>query len=84
MEKQLTTFVGHRHTERVADEGERRVEEFWKELERKHREELRSLNRVRWAQYHRAQAERLKSAMETVVSFHESRAETLERGEGVA
>ena len=54
------------------------MEEAWQEQERRAVEEQRRLNRVRWASYHRAQAERLRRTLEPLAAFHEARAAMLE------
>jgi hypothetical protein len=74
----LDRHIAHRHDQRVLDQGERAVEEVWQEQERRAREEQQRLNRVRWASYHRAQAERLRRTLEPLVAFHEARAARLE------
>jgi hypothetical protein len=54
------------------------VEEAWQEQERRAVEEQRRLNPVRWASYHRAQAERLRRTLEPLAALHEARAAMLE------
>jgi hypothetical protein len=77
-ERQINRFIEVRHDRRTLSEGERAVEEYWQVQERLHREEQRRLNRVKWAQYHRSQAERLRRILEPLAAFHEARAQMLE------
>ena len=83
VERQNTRFIEVRHDRRVAklDEHERAVEEYWQVQERLHREERRKANRVKWGLFHQAQAQRLRSAVEPLISYHEGRAERLLKGE---
>jgi hypothetical protein len=73
LDQQLARFI-----ERQPSPGQY-VEDVWVEQERRAREEARRLNRIRWAAFHRDQAERLRRTMEPLVAFHEGRAELLER-----
>jgi hypothetical protein len=59
----------------VLEEGERRVEEAWRESERRYEEERRLQARAEWHLFHTAQAERMRRALEELVGYHETQAQ---------
>jgi len=54
-------------------------EESWKASVRKHNALVHEENRAAWCEYHRLQAERHRSILEVLISYHERRA--MELGE---
>jgi hypothetical protein len=51
VENELTAMIERRHDRRVAEEGERPVEEAWQESERRHEARRREENRLAWCDY---------------------------------
>jgi hypothetical protein len=74
VEKELDGLITRRHDRRVADEGERPLEEAWAESERRHNARRRAQNRWEWVRYHEGQAERHRRNLEALVAHHESEA----------
>ena len=52
-------------------------EESWKASVRAHNARIRAENRAVWCEYHRAQAEALRRALEALIARHEEAAERL-------
>jgi hypothetical protein len=76
-ERSIDAFIEKRHAERVRREGDRRVEEAWKESTRKHAAKQRQQARLEWHAHHAGQAERLRRTLEDLIDYHEQRAEEL-------
>jgi selenocysteine-specific translation elongation factor len=74
-EQSIDAFIERRHAQRVKEEGERRLEEEWKESERKHAAARDAELRDAWCSYHQQQAERHRAVLEALVAHHEQQAE---------
>jgi hypothetical protein len=74
---ELDAFIERRHKERVKEEGERRLEEEWKESERRHAQTQRQQARLEWHLHHQGQAERLRRTLEALIAHHEAEAQKL-------
>jgi hypothetical protein len=75
VENQIDAFIAKRHRARVRDEGERAVEEAWKESERRAEKKRRMQARYEWHAYHTSQAERHRATLEALIHHHEAEAE---------
>ncbi len=55
-------------------------EELWKSSVRRHNARLEEENRAAWAEFHQAQAARLRAAFEPLIARHEEQARKLSGG----
>ena len=78
VEKELDVFISRQHDRRVTDEGERPAEAAWMESERRHDVGRREAMRAAWAEYHRGQAERHRTVLESLIDRHEAEVERLQ------
>ena len=53
VEHELTAFIERRHEQRVKTEGERQLEEAWRESERREEQRRREENRGGWLSWYR-------------------------------
>jgi len=72
VEAEISRLIEKRAS-RATDPDER--EELWKESVRLYNARRRDENRLAWAEYHQAQAERHRAVLEGLISDHEARAE---------
>jgi hypothetical protein len=77
VEGALDEFIEKRHAQRVKEEGDRKLEEAWKESSRRHAEKRRMQARYEWHRHHQEQAGRLRNTLESLIAHHEQQAEEL-------
>jgi hypothetical protein len=63
VEYELDAFISKRHEQRVKSEGERQLEEAWKESVRAYEEKRRQMARLEWRAFHCGQAERHRATL---------------------
>jgi hypothetical protein len=76
-EKELDVFIAKRDAQRRKAEGDRPVEEAWKQSSRIHDAKLRRENTAAWIDYHQAAAERARRNLEELIARHEAQAQKL-------
>ncbi|MBA2712516.1 MAG: hypothetical protein H0U55_03050 [Rubrobacteraceae bacterium] len=75
VEHEIDQFIQKRHADRVRDEGGRAEEEAWAANCRRHTEARRAENQSEWHLYHLDAADRLRTTLGALVSYHEQEAE---------
>jgi hypothetical protein len=76
VEHELDAFISKRHRERVKSEGERQLEEAWRESARRAEARRREEMRAAWCEHHQGQAARLRAVLEGLIAGHEEQAES--------
>jgi hypothetical protein len=76
-ERSIDLFISRQHEKRIKEEGDRKLEEAWKESSRKHAEKRRLQARAEWHLHHTEQAERLRNTLESLIEHHEQQAEPI-------
>jgi hypothetical protein len=77
VEAEIDAFISKRHDRRVAEEGERQLEEAWRESERRYNARRREENRREWCGYF----ERLAACLRARAAEYDRRAQALMQGE---
>ena len=78
LETDLENLISRQHDKRGRETGrDRALEEMWAESSRKHAEKQRQQARLEWHLHHTDQAERLRRTLESLIAYHEERAEEL-------
>jgi hypothetical protein len=77
VERELDAFISRRHEQRVKTEGERQIEEAWRESVRAYEEKRRQVARLEWRAFHCGQAERHRATLRALIEHHEEQAAKL-------
>ncbi len=71
----IDAFISKRDKKRRAQEGDRAAEMAWKESTRRFNAAREAEMRDAWGEYHRAQAERHKAVLASLIEHHEQQAQ---------
>jgi hypothetical protein len=74
VEQEIDLFIERRSRQ---EQAARREAEMWEESVRKYNVEQRRKIRAQWCEYHLTQAERLRSNLVELISYHEQQASRL-------
>jgi hypothetical protein len=83
-EQSIDAFIERRHAQRVKAEGERREEMAWKESTRRFNVARDAELRAEWTAWHRAQVERHRAVLASLIEHHEEQAERYQLPSGEA
>jgi hypothetical protein len=75
VEAELDAFISRRDKQHRQTEGERAGEAAWRESERRHEAARREANRLAWVEYHLNAADRCRTVLGSLASYHEAEAE---------
>jgi hypothetical protein len=73
VEKELDAFIERRSRKKDPDEESK----AWKESVRRYEDQRRQMARVEWHAFHTEQAERHRAVLEDLITYHETRAQSL-------